>query len=229
MDVLPKNNAVTFAGSGDGNSQHVVSKIEDILDHIINALGENRVLTIPLRSRRSSNEISIQFPTSRLNEVKRFTCLLQILHMCHEALVSGYITTKRNIYYQYPDLFGSQQYVDRLVDDIAFTFGVGRNALNIVAASKGLVAGKVLLTLGNDIILDCSSNSSVGIWILSGESHHWLTNIDRADGIRRVDIGDAKWIMVIEKEVKEFTQAIGRLDLIAALGHFPQSSGIAIL
>lgn len=39
----------------------------------------------------------------------------------------------RAIYYQNPDLFGSQKYVDGLVDEIAFTFGVGRNALNIVS------------------------------------------------------------------------------------------------
>jgi len=39
----------------------------------------------------------------------------------------------RSIYYQNPELFGSQSYVDRLVDDIAYTFGVGRNELNVVS------------------------------------------------------------------------------------------------
>lgn len=38
----------------------------------------------------------------------------------------------RNIYYQDPDLFQSQSNVDWLVDDLAITLGVGRNALNIV-------------------------------------------------------------------------------------------------
>lgn len=38
----------------------------------------------------------------------------------------------RNIYYQDPDLFKSQSHVDELVDDLAFTLGVGRNALHIV-------------------------------------------------------------------------------------------------
>ncbi|XDG01593.1 hypothetical protein ABKA04_001208 [Annulohypoxylon sp. FPYF3050] len=79
----------------------VISKIEDILEDIIDALSENRVLTIPLRSRRSGNENLIRFPTNTSAEVKRF------------------------------NLFGSQQYVDNLVDDVAFTFGVGRDTLNI--------------------------------------------------------------------------------------------------
>jgi hypothetical protein len=43
---------------------------------------------------------------------------------------------RRGIYYQNPDLFGSQQYVDKLVDDIAFTFGLGRDTLNIVSYIK---------------------------------------------------------------------------------------------
>jgi DNA topoisomerase VI subunit A len=38
----------------------------------------------------------------------------------------------RNIYYQNRALFKTQGYVDELVDDVAFTFGVGRDALNIV-------------------------------------------------------------------------------------------------
>lgn len=42
----------------------------------------------------------------------------------------------RNIYYQDPDLFKSQSHVDELVDNLAFTLGVGRNALNIVRTTS---------------------------------------------------------------------------------------------
>jgi meiotic recombination protein SPO11 len=40
----------------------------------------------------------------------------------------------RNIYYQNPDLFKSQSAVDDMVDNLAFTLGVGREDLNIVSA-----------------------------------------------------------------------------------------------
>jgi hypothetical protein len=40
----------------------------------------------------------------------------------------------RNIYYQNPDLFKSQSAVDDMVDNLAFTLGVGREDLNIVGA-----------------------------------------------------------------------------------------------
>jgi len=39
----------------------------------------------------------------------------------------------RAIYYQNTGLFSSQRYVDNLVNDIAFSFGIGRDDLNIVS------------------------------------------------------------------------------------------------
>ncbi|KAI1481791.1 DNA topoisomerase IV, alpha subunit [Daldinia eschscholtzii] len=183
------NSIVTFNEDATRNAQAgvVMAKIEDILGRIMEALSENRVLDIPLRNRRSGNEGLLRFPASTGTEVKRFTCVLLILHLCHEALTSGHVITKRNIYYQNPDLFGNQQYVDNLVDDIAFTFGVGRDALRIVAAYKGLIAGSVIITLKNHSVIDCSSDDNGSL-------------IPHAEAIRRIDIGGTKWIMVIEKE-----------------------------
>lgn len=78
--------------------------------------------------------------------------------MAHEALLSGNVITKRhvefpgtpkapdcfripvpdldtnrNVYYQNPQLFKSQAVVDDMVDNLAFTLGVGREDLNIVS------------------------------------------------------------------------------------------------
>lgn len=75
--------------------------------------------------------------------------LLRIIQISREALVSGFLVTKRlvilfldaattclnrprNIFYQDKKLFGNQQMVDTLVDDLAYTFGVGRESLNVV-------------------------------------------------------------------------------------------------
>jgi len=74
---------------------------------------------------------------------------MRILTLSHEALVSGNIITKRfvegtdnpwfgslnkprNIYYRHPELFRRQEVVDELVDDLACTLGLGRDALNVV-------------------------------------------------------------------------------------------------
>lgn len=52
------------------------------------------------------------------------------MRISHLALL---LIASRNIYYQNTELFRDQRVVDGLVDDIAFTLGVSRNALNIVS------------------------------------------------------------------------------------------------
>ena len=82
--------------------------------------------------------------------------LFRILGLIHEALTGDKIVSKRcsfpflvifshsqplvtvaqffprNIYYQDPTLFRSQNVVDRYIDILAFSIGVERSALNVV-------------------------------------------------------------------------------------------------
>lgn len=69
------NSIVTFGGDATRNAQAgaVIVKIEDVLERIIDALTENRVLDIPLRNRRTGNESLIRFPASTEAEAKRFS------------------------------------------------------------------------------------------------------------------------------------------------------------
>ncbi|KAI0968737.1 Spo11/DNA topoisomerase VI subunit A [Xylaria arbuscula] len=166
----------------------IISKIEEILAANIDALRDNRVLTIPLRSRSTGRIQLVRFPSARNSEVKKFTALLLILHLSHEALVAGTVITKRAIYYQNPELFGSQRYVDTLVDDVAFTFESGRDALNIVATSKGLIAGAINVTVNNGLTLYCDPDDGHGVLLPDVRA------------ISTVQIGAIKWLLVIEKE-----------------------------
>lgn len=102
----------------------IITKIEEILIANIDALTENRVLTIPVRNRRTGNLQRVRFPSSRNTEAKKFStsysrsaklacsvpvrfthcflrppslaALLQILHLSHESLVAGTVITKRS-------------------------------------------------------------------------------------------------------------------------------------
>ncbi|KAI0805672.1 Spo11/DNA topoisomerase VI subunit A [Xylaria sp. FL0064] len=166
----------------------IISKIEEILVANLDALNNTRVLTIPIRSRRTGRLQLVRFPSARDAEAKKFTALLQILHLSHEALVAGTVITKRAIYYQNPELFGSQRYVDELVDDIAFTFGSGRDALNIVATSKGLIAGAVGVTINNGSTLYCDPDDGQGVLLPDMRA------------ISTINLAAIKWLLVIEKE-----------------------------
>ncbi|KXH45687.1 type IIB DNA topoisomerase [Colletotrichum nymphaeae SA-01] len=106
------------------------------------------------------------------------------------ALTEGRLITKRNIYYQDTDLFKRQSIVDNLVDDLAFTLGLGREDLGIVAASKGLVSGPIIMR---------SRTSEID----AASSEHGAL-IPSARTISEIDFGPAQWVLVIEKEGKGY-------------------------
>ncbi|KAL2067544.1 hypothetical protein VTL71DRAFT_1969 [Oculimacula yallundae] len=215
----------------------VISKIEDIFESITDCiLEERRELVIELKSRSKSNlkaqksetekvEVELEededeemelrrrttkitFPSRNQKEAWKFTALLRILELSHEALVTGIVTTKRDIYYREPELFTKQAVVDRYVDDIAHTFGVGRDALNIVAAAKGLVAGSFRLTRTDTSIIDATVEPE---GVLIPNPHE----------IESIQFLDVRWILVIEKEAKGYPDIQTRQFLHLLSTHHP--------
>ncbi|KAK0128751.1 hypothetical protein ONS95_000704 [Cadophora gregata] len=197
------NNEVLVTRTVNPNSAGaVISKIEDIFEAIADCiLAEGKELVIELKSRsKSKTQVEadamegpkgrmrrITFPSRNQKEAWKFTALLRILELSHEALVTGVITTKRDIYYRDPELFMKQAVVDRYVDDIAYAFGVGRDALNIVAAAKGLVAGSFRLTRKDKSVIDFALEPE-GILV------------PNPNDIETIQFLDVRWILVIEKE-----------------------------
>lgn len=98
-----------------------------------------------------------------------------------------YTHTHRDIYYRDPALFGSQKHVDRYVDDIAFTFGVTRTAMNVTAVAKGLIAGAVTF---------CRRDGST---FTTAEDQDGML-VPALKDILSVDMAKVRWVLVIEKE-----------------------------
>ena len=102
-----------------------------------------------------------------------------------------------------------QSIVDELVDDVAFSLGIGRHSLNIVAACKGLLSGSLRLRMADSGILDFSSSPGV-LSVLHGHVRWMLTTklqgalIPPTQGMVQADFGLTRWILVIEKEVLWF-------------------------
>lgn len=98
--------------------------------------------------------------------------------------------TKRDIFYKHPKLFRSQRVVDRIVDDLAATFGAERGALGIVASAKGMVYGDVVIG-GRSFMMEGG-----GI-VVPGE-------------IEGLVLGEeVQWVLVVEKEAVFRTLAYG--------------------
>ncbi|OCH93112.1 DNA topoisomerase IV alpha subunit [Obba rivulosa] len=146
--------------------------------------------------KRSSNESSDPFQTSRLAAQ-----LLKVVNLLHEALVDDIPTTKRDMYYKDVQLFKSQSVVDRLVDDLAATFELGRADLHVRASSKGLIAGVGLtihLTQG-DVIHVNTTEASL---------------IPASEEISQFEVdSQLSWVLVVEKEA--VFQTLCRLNIAA--------------
>lgn len=68
---------------------------------------------------------------------------LRVLLDVYKNITTETVKTKRDIYYNSPDLFKEQRDLDAIVAELANAMSVPRDALNIVASSKGLVYGAV--------------------------------------------------------------------------------------
>ncbi|KFY44396.1 hypothetical protein V495_03483 [Pseudogymnoascus sp. VKM F-4514 (FW-929)] len=209
---FPENNAdtpdVAQGARRNNNFQagEVITKIEDIFESLLDCIiNEKKCLVLHIKSRARSGRHTIDaatgaiknagnvetkeitFPGKNQKEAWKFTALLRILELSHEALVTGIVTTKRDIYYRDPDLFVKQAVVDRYIDDLAFTLNIPRDALNIVATAKGLLSGSLLIHKHDGQTIDCSSENE-GILVPNTKD------------ISHLSFPLCNWILVIEKE-----------------------------
>lgn len=117
-----------------------------------------------------------------------FTQMLFILSVIHEAAVHGKHLTKREIYYQDPELFDKEQKTsDEIIEDIAVTLGVTRPCLRVVAAAKGVCIGDLTLREGEDTF-NCNMLGRGG-WSIS----------PFIDEVEIIDCG-AEFILIVEKD-----------------------------
>ncbi|KAK1714542.1 Spo11/DNA topoisomerase VI subunit A [Colletotrichum acutatum] len=170
-----------------------IVKLEDILISARESLLQSREISIPFRTRPSTNRsasnhgpsrttrLAVRFPGRTVEEATKFTRIMRIMQLSLSALTEGRLITKRNIYYQDTDLFKRQSIVDNLVDDLAFTLSLGREDLGIVAASKGLVSGPIILR---------SRTSEVD----ASSSEHGVL-IPSARIVSEIDFGPAQWVL----------------------------------
>jgi DNA topoisomerase VI subunit A len=117
-----------------------------------------------------------------------FTQMLFIMGVLHEAAQRGKHLTKREIYYQDPELFNKDQNVsDGIIEDIAVTLGVTRPCIRVVAAAKGVCIGDLTLREGRDTF-NCNSLGRGG-WSIS----------PFIDEVEILDCG-AEYVLVVEKD-----------------------------
>ncbi|KAE9966239.1 hypothetical protein EG328_009080 [Venturia inaequalis] len=189
---------------GERDRAWVIDRVEAIFEQQLDAISSNdQHLSVTVKTRassRTSNSVkdgsneaaaprtrTFQFPGTNEKEAWRYTVVIRILELIHDALVNKVVITKRDLYYRDPALFSNQTVVDRYVDDLACTFGVPRALLNVTATAKGLVAGA--------FVINRSDGSRVESW-----SEREGTLVSSLSDDETVSVEKLKWILVVEKE-----------------------------
>jgi meiotic recombination protein SPO11 len=135
--------------------------------------------------------------------------LLRLLTLSHEALVTGKVITKRNIYYRHTELYRRQDVVDHLVDSLSATLGCGRGALNIVADSRALISGAVRLVMVDGSVLTCSEgDENVCDDVFERSWHETLIlyqgiPVPPLGKLREIALSSPQWLLIVEKEVQQ--------------------------
>lgn len=120
--------------------------------------------------------------------VNAFTQTLFTLSVLKESAERKKHLTKREVYYQDPELFNKDQNSsDSIIEDIAVIMGVTRPCLRVVATAKGVCIGDLTLKEGNDTF-NCNRLGRGG-WSIS-------------PFIDEVEIKDssAEYVLVVEKD-----------------------------
>ncbi|KAJ5405975.1 Winged helix-turn-helix transcription repressor DNA-binding [Penicillium sp. CMV-2018d] len=193
----------------DGRDPSVQEFIDNTLAALIHGLSQSPVeahISITLKRRASPMACIINpitgaleasprvethrkysWPGKTAHEAWKFTAILRILAILDQAIRTGQLISKRDIYYIDPEFFRVQYVVDHIVDDLAYTIGVNRTALNVEAAAKGLVTGEFRLIRGSHILIDAQSVTEDSL-------------IPRIEDGDEIDISRVRWVLVIEKE-----------------------------
>ncbi|XP_057450007.1 meiotic recombination protein SPO11-2 isoform X4 [Lotus japonicus] len=200
---------------------------------------------LPLIQRKSSNsrvnhgmltELSCVFLShsvstrslTRPNAAKAFVRVWKVMEMCYQILLQEKRVTQRELFYKLlcdsPHLFPSQTDVNRTIQDLGALLRCSRYSLGIMASSRGLIAGRLILQEPGKEAVDCTVCGSSG-HVISGD-------LDLLGSL--ILNSDARYIIIVEKRLTEdrFFHQIPSI-LITAKGYPDMATrnpaGLAIL
>ncbi|XP_076840546.1 meiotic recombination protein SPO11 isoform X4 [Brachyhypopomus gauderio] len=132
--------------SGDIARIDVLTRIENVILKIIQSLSREEAPVLVLKNRSSWSNVRFDQSLGLLmssdatittvrsdcpSSVTKFAQVLKCLLSIYRLVQSDSYATKRDIYYNDPQLFGSQKSVDSIVDDISCMLKVPRRSLHV--------------------------------------------------------------------------------------------------
>ncbi|XP_022995806.1 meiotic recombination protein SPO11-2 isoform X2 [Cucurbita maxima] len=129
----------------------------------------------------------------RANAAKAFVRVWKLMEMCSQILLQEKRVTQRELFYKLlcdsPAYFPTQLHVNRTIQDVVTLLRCSRFSLGVMASSRGLVAGRLLLQEPEQETVDCAACGSSG-YAISGD----------LDLLQKLTLKtDARYVIVIEK------------------------------
>ncbi|XP_051147769.1 DNA topoisomerase 6 subunit A [Andrographis paniculata] len=144
-------------------------------------------LYVPELDRIVLKDKSSSRPFANVSSVRKATITTRILQLIHQLCLKNIHVTKRDLFYTDVKLFQDQTQSDAILDDVSCILGCTRSSLNVVAAEKGVVVGRLMFSDNGDMI-DCTKMGMGGKAI--------PPNIDRVGDMQ----SDALFILLVEKD-----------------------------
>ncbi|XP_034733633.1 meiotic recombination protein SPO11 [Etheostoma cragini] len=182
--------------------REILSRIENVILGIVTSLSKDEAPVLALPNRSSWANISFDsaiglqmnsgssvtsIRSDSPSSVRKFAQILKIFLVIYKLVQSNSYATKRDIYYNNTQLFGSQKTVDSIVDDISCMLKAPRRLLHVMATSKGLISGDLCYLEEDGTRIDCRSGSAA------------VAVSSNIAGIRNI-VSSAKFVMIVEKD-----------------------------
>ncbi|GFY82864.1 Spo11/DNA topoisomerase VI, subunit A protein [Actinidia rufa] len=146
----------------------VQSSIESLALSITHSILSGRGFSFSVPSRSAANHLYVPEldrivlkdksslrPYSSVATVRKATVTARILQLIHQLCLKNIHVTKRDLFYTDVKLFQDQTQSDSVLDDVSCILGCTRSSLNVVAAEKGVVVGRLIFSDNGDLI-DCT-------------------------------------------------------------------------
>lgn len=178
----------------------VQSNIESLVLKIAHSILAGNGFAFDVPSRSAANQLYVPEldrivlkdkssirPFANIGTVRKTAITARIIQLIHQLCLKGIHVTKRDLFYTDVKLFQDQMQSDTVLDDVSCMLGCTRSSLNVVAAEKGVVVGRLIFSDNGDMI-DCTKMGMGGKAI--------PPNIDRVGDMQ----SDALFILLVEKD-----------------------------
>ncbi|KAI9071191.1 hypothetical protein K1719_046853 [Acacia pycnantha] len=178
----------------------VQSTIESLVLSITRSILSGQGFSFEVPSRSAANQLYVPEldrivlkdktslrPFANMSTVRKTAITARIVQLIHQLCLKNIHVTKRDLFYTDVKLFQDQTQSDAVLDDVSCMLGCTRSSLNVVAAEKGVVVGRVIFSDNGDMI-DCTKMGMGGKAI--------PPNIDRVGDMQ----SDALFILLVEKD-----------------------------